>query len=115
MTRFLSKGVTLRQETSDYIEKRLSRVVKLVPSSTQFEVEIERNKKGQFRVEVMVRTPRALYRVEEMSESIEGSVDIAMDELEVQLAKKKGKTRDLKLRGKRSIKKKLVVDTAARF
>lgn len=115
MTRYLSKGVTLDDRMSRYIEKRLGRIAKLVAPNTQFEVEVDRNKKGFFRVEIMVQTSRELYRVEEKSESIEGGVDVAMDVLEVQLSKKRGKSRDLKLRGKRSIKKKLVVDEAARF
>ncbi len=115
MTRFLSKGVDIDDRTTEYIEKRLVRIEKLVDPATQYEVEIARDKKGMFRVEVMVRTPHNLYRAEEVSESIEGSLDIAIDELEVQLAKNRGKSRDLKRRGARSIKKKLVVDEAARF
>lgn len=115
MTRFLTKGVELDTQTSDYIEKRLARIVKQVDPVTQFEVEVDRDKKGKFRVEVMVKTPHNLYRAEDVSESIEGSVDIVMDELEVQLTKNRGKSRDLKRRGLRSIKKKLVVDKSARF
>jgi ribosomal subunit interface protein len=115
MTRFLSKGVKLDTQKSDYIEKRLVRIEKLVDPVTQFEVEIDRDKKGKFRVEVMVKTPHNLYRAEDTSESIEGSLDVAIDELEVQLAKNRGKSRDLKRRGLRSIKKKLVVDESARF
>lgn len=115
MTRFLQKGVEIDERTNDYIEKRLERIEKLVDPATQFEVEIDRDKKGKFRVEVMVQTPHNLYRAEDVSESVEGSVDIAIDELEAQLAKNKGKSRDLKRRGLRSIKKKLVVDESARF
>ena len=98
-----------------YIEKRLVRIEKLVDPASQFEVEVDRDKKGKFRVEVMVKTPHNLYRAEEVSESVEGSLDVAIDELEVQLAKNRGKSRDLKRRGLRSIKKKLVVDESARF
>ena len=115
MTRFFQKGVEIDERTNDYIEKRLERIAKLVDPATQFEVEVDRDKKGKFRVEVMVKTPHNLYRAEDVSESVEGSVDIAIDELEAQLAKNKGKSRDLKRRGLRSIKKKLVVDEAARF
>lgn len=115
MIRFLQKGVEIDERTNDYIEKRLTRIAKLVDPATQFEIEVDRDKKGLYRVEVMVKTPHNLYRAEDMSESIEGSVDIAIDELEVQLAKNKGKSRDLKRRGLRSIKKKLVVDESARF
>jgi ribosomal subunit interface protein len=115
MTRFLQKGVKLDKSKSDYIEKRLIRIEKLVDPVSQIEVEVDRDKKGKFRVEVMVKTPHNLYRAEDISESIEGSLDIAIDELEAQLAKTRGKSRDLKRRGLRSIKKKLVVDESARF
>lgn len=115
MIRFLEKGITIDERMRDYIEKRLGRIVKLVNPATQFEVEVDRDKKGKFRVEVMVETPHNLYRAEETSESVEGSVDIAIDELEAQLSKQRGKSRDLKRRGLRSIKKKLVVDEAARL
>lgn len=115
MTRFFTKNVELDERTEAYIEKRLERMKKLVDQVSQFEVEVIRDKKGKFRVEVMIKSPRNLYRAEETSESIEGSVDIVMDELEAQASKQKGKVRDLKRRGSRSIKKKLVVDRAARF
>ncbi len=113
--RFLSKGVEIDDRTKDYILKRLVRLVKLVDPVSEFEIEIEKDKKGKFRVEIMVKTPHNLYRAEETTESIEGSTDTVIDELELQIDKKKNRNRDLKLRGNRSIKKKLVVDESARF
>lgn len=114
-TRFLFKGVEIDGRTQEYILKRLERVVKLVDPVSEFEVEAGMDKKGKFRVEIMIKTPHDLYRAEETSVSIEGSTDIVIDELEVQIAKQKNKLHDLKLRGKRSIKKKLVLDESARF
>lgn len=114
-TRFLFKGVKVNGRTEEYILKRLERTVKLVDPVSEFEIEVDRDKKGKFRVEIMIKTPHNLYRAEETSISIEGSTDIVMDELETQIAREKEKNRDLKLRGSRSIKKKLVVDEAARF
>lgn len=114
-TRFLSKGVEVDGRTKDYVLKRLERVAKLVDGASEFEVEIDRDKKGKFRVEMMIKTPHNLYRAEETSVSIEGSTDLVIDKLETEIGKKKNKNRDLKLRGKRSIKKKMVVDKSARF
>lgn len=114
-TRFLFKGVDIDERTKDYVVKRLGRVEKLVDPVTDFEVEISRDKKNKFRVEIMVKTPHNLYRAEETSVSVEGSTDVVIDELEAQIDKKKNKNRDLKLRGNRSIKKKMTVDEAARF
>ncbi|OGI16247.1 MAG: ribosomal subunit interface protein [Candidatus Moranbacteria bacterium RIFCSPHIGHO2_01_FULL_54_31] len=114
-TRFLFKGVEIDGRTQEYVLKRLERVEKLVDPVSEFEVEVDRDKKGKFRVEIMIKTPHNLYRAEETSVSIEGSTDIVIDELEVQIAKQKNKHHDLKLRGNRSIKKNLVVDESARF
>jgi len=114
-TRFLFKGIEIDDLTKEYVLKRLERIAKLVDPVTEFEVEIEQDKKGKFRVEIMVKTPHNLYRAEETTESVEGSTDCVIDELEVQIDKKKNRNRDLKLRGNRSIKKKLVLDTSARF
>lgn len=113
--RFFFKGVDVDTRTKNYILKRIGRIEKLVDKATEFDTEVDCDKKGKFRVEVMVKTPHNMYRAENTTESIEGSIDLVIDELEVQIAKKKNKSRDLKLRGKRSIKKKLVVDKAARF
>lgn len=114
-TRFLFKGVDIDERTRDYVLKRLQRVEKLVDPVSEFSIEVDKDKKGKFRVEIMVRTPHNLYRAEEITQSIEGSTDVVIDELEVQIDKKKNRNRDLKLRGNRSIKKKVVFDPAARF
>lgn len=114
-TRFLFKGVEIDERTKDYVLKRLARIEKLVDPATEYSLEIDRNKQGKFRVEIMVKTPHNLYRAEETTVSVEASTDIVIDELEVQVDKKKNKNRDLKLRGNRSIKKKMVVDESARF
>ncbi|OGI19649.1 MAG: ribosomal subunit interface protein [Candidatus Moranbacteria bacterium RIFCSPLOWO2_02_FULL_48_19] len=113
--RFLFKGVEIDERTQEYILKRLERIEKLVDKVTEFEIEVERDKKGKFRIEIMAKTPLALYRAEDTTESIEGSTDIVIDELEIQISKRKNKKRDLKRRGRRSIKKKLVYDKASRF
>ena len=114
-TRFLFQGLTVDNRTEDYIRKRLQRIEKLVDPVSHSEVEIHRNKQGKFLVVIMVHTPHFLYRAEEISESVEGSTDIVIDELELQITKKKDRLRALRLRGQRSIKKKLVLNFAARF
>lgn len=114
-TRFLFKGVDIDDRTKEYVVKRLGRVEKLVDPVSEFSIEVDRDKKGKYRVEIMVKTPHNLYRAEETTVSVEGSTDIVIDELEAQIDKKKNKNRDLKLRGNRSIKKKMTVDEAARF
>jgi ribosomal subunit interface protein len=109
------KNMDSDKKAEAYIEKRLQKVNRIAKNVLEFEVEIELNKKGQYRVELMVKTPYALYRAEETSESIEGSADIACEELTMQIVKDKDKMLDLKRRGARSLKKKIVIDGDARF
>jgi putative sigma-54 modulation protein len=106
-TRFLFKGVEVDDRTREYILKRLERLEKLVDPVSRFEIEIDKDKKGKFRVEVMVHTPRHLYRAEETTESIEGSADMVVDQLETQIVRDKERMRDLKEEGGRAFKEKL--------
>jgi ribosomal subunit interface protein len=116
-TRFLLKGIRIDSRTEDYIEKRTGKIEKLLKKikECQYEIEISLDKKGKFRVEMMVKTPFKLYRAEEISQSIEGSSDIVINELYHQISRDKDKMKDLKIRGARSIKKKTVLDKNARF
>ncbi|HAV11530.1 MAG TPA: ribosome-associated translation inhibitor RaiA [Candidatus Moranbacteria bacterium] len=113
--RFMTKGVGIDDETKDYILKRLETLDKFVGKVIQTEVEVEMDKKGKFRVEVMIKTPRDLFRGEETTESIEGSIDLTVDQLQAQAVDAKEKFRTLRERGARSLKKKVVIDENARF
>lgn len=113
--RFLLKGLKIDQRTREYIEKRLAVLEKVLTNILHLAVEIDLDKKGYFRVEVMVRTPREIFRAEEITESVEGSVDIVQKELLVQIKKKHKRRQTLKERGARTLKKKMVVDPKARF
>jgi len=113
--RFFFNGIKIDDRTEDYIIKRLEPIGKIIKKILLTEVEIGMDKKGKFRVEIMVKTPYDLYRTEEISESIEGSIDIAVEEIKIQISKDKGKIKTLRLRGRRSIKKNLVLDESARF
>jgi ribosomal subunit interface protein len=114
-TRFLYKGNTNHDRSNAYIVKKLERLEKHVEETAFFEVELSEEKENTFRVEVMVSVAGELFRAEETTASIEGSIDLVIDELEGQITKKHKRERDLELRGERSLKKKLVVDGDARF
>jgi ribosomal subunit interface protein len=113
--RLFCKNVKLDDRTKDYIVKRVSKMEKILKKTLEYEVEVSMDKKGLFRVEIMVETPYKLYRTEETSESIEGSVDIAVDQMQRQIVGDNGRLRDLRERGARSLKKKMVVAEEARF
>jgi ribosomal subunit interface protein len=113
--RFMAKGLVIDDDAQEYILKRLETLDKVVGKVIQTEVEVDLDKKGKFRVEVMVKTPRNLFRAEEVTESIEGSIDLVVDHLQEQIVDEKEKFRTLRERGARSIKKKTVIDENARF
>lgn len=113
--RLFCKNVTLDDRTKDYIIKRIQKMEKFLKQTLEYEVEISMDKKGKFRVEIMIRTPHKLYRTEEISESVEGSADMAVGELQRQIVRDSEKIRDLRKRGARSLKKKIVLDSESRF
>jgi ribosomal subunit interface protein len=113
--RIMFSGADPDKKAQEYVEKKLQKINQLSKNILEFEVEIDRSKKGEYRVELMAKTARKLYRAEDISESVEASTDIACDELATQIVKDKDKIKDLKRRGARSIKKKIVIDKGARF
>ena len=113
--RFFFKGLGVDALTRAYVEKRLSTLDKFIDNILKSEVEIDLDKKGKFRVEVMLHTPRNMFRADNTTESIEGSIDLVVDELQSQVTHLKDKIRTLKKRGAISLKKKTVLAEDARF
>jgi ribosomal subunit interface protein len=118
--RFFLKEVKIDERTEDYVRGKVEKLEKFFKSfrkdaEVSAEVEIELDKKGKFRVELMLNTPYKLYRGEHTTESIEGSMDTVYEELETQIDRDKDKIITLTRRGGRSLKKKMVIDENARF
>ncbi len=113
--RMFFRGLEIDDRTKKYIEKRLGKIRKPLDNITKIEIEIDLDKKGKFRAEIMVKTPYELYRSEETTESVEGSIDIVCGELYNQIMKDKEKLIDLRKRGGRSLKKKMTLDKSARY
>jgi ribosomal subunit interface protein len=115
--RMCYKKVRIDGRTEEYISKRMEKIGRFLTkfSRQDYEAEIHRDKKGKFGVHMMIRTPYRLYRAEEKSESIEGSVDLAVENLQNQIIKDKDKLKELRERGARSIKKKTVMAADSRF
>jgi len=118
--RYLFKEVKIDDRTKNYITEKIEKLGKFFQSyhadaEIHAEVEIDMDKKGKFRVEVMLQTPYQKYRGEDTTESIEGSIDSVYEELETQIRRDKDKITTLRRRGGRSLKKKMVVDANARF
>lgn len=113
--KFLFKGVEIDERTREYVEKRLNTLDKFIEDILKVEVEIDLDKKGKFRVEVMIHTPRNMFRADNTTDSIEASTDMVVDELQDQMTHTKDRLRTLKKRGALSLKKKMVLDEDARF
>ena len=103
--------------TRTYIEARVARLKKYLSNSETavVDIEIERDKKGLFRVEIQVRSQGTRYIGDHLSQTIEASCDAACDELIGQIKKLKSKKRTLRKRGAISLKKKFSIDRGARF
>jgi len=113
--RLFFKGVRIDDRTEEYIRKRLATIGRMLDKILRVEVEIDLDKKGKFRAEVMVKTPYQLYRAEDTTESIEGSIDSVEEQLKTQIRRDKERLIDLSRRGGRSIKKRMSIDKNARF
>lgn len=119
-THFLFGEGTVTSEDKKYIQNKIDKLEKLfnnydAPDELFAEIDLGQNKKGFWRLEIMIKTPRNLYRVEKIDEIITEAMDQAEDVLKKQIRRKSEKRKDLKERGGRSIKKKTVVDEKARF
>jgi putative sigma-54 modulation protein len=106
-TRFLFQGVEVNALAREYMEKRLERVERLVDAVSHFEIEVGQNEQKKFRVEVMVHTPKKLYRAEETAITAEGAMDSVVDKIEHQVVAHKEKRKDLVREGARVLKEKL--------
>ena len=106
--KFLFKGVKIDERTEGYVRKRLNGLDRYIENILKAEVEIDKDKKGKFRVEVMLFTPRDMFRADNTTDSIEGSVDMVVDELQNQITHVNGKTETLQKKGARILKKKIV-------
>jgi len=118
--RFLFKEVKIDERTKSYVAEKVEKLEKFFQSFHEdavvsAEVEVDLDKKGKFRAEVMLHTPYKDYRGEEVTESVEGSMDKVYEELENQIMKDKDRIITLQRRGGRSLKKRMVVDENARF
>jgi len=112
--RYYYRGVNIDERTYDYIEKKLMAIEKILDKIIQVNIEIDLDKKGKFRVEAMVKTPYKLYRAEDTTSSVEGSIDSVDLQLRDQIKSHKDRRKTMIRKGGRLIKEKMVVDEKAR-
>ena len=105
----------LGEASREYIEDKIGSIGKLTDIRDVY-IEVSQRKDGEFYMNVNVRaTDGNEYRAEEKSQSVQACVDIIEDEIKGQIRRDTEKSRDLRRRGGRSIKKKLTIDENARL
>jgi putative sigma-54 modulation protein len=93
-----AKNLQISDQTKDYIEKKTSKFERFLPDINEVRVELAseqtRSDKDRFIAEITVRTKRKILRAEERSHEITAAVDVAVDKLNSQIARVKGKRID---------------------
>ncbi len=90
--KLMTRGFSATEAVSDFIEKKTSKLEKLLPEGEHVhtEVKIERENKD-FRAEITVHIRGAVIRTDEMTNDMYASVDLAIDAMEKKLEKYKNK------------------------
>jgi ribosomal subunit interface protein len=92
--------IKLREDEKKYLSDKLKKVEKLLSgyndNEVNGEVEVALDKKGFFRVEFMIKTPRDLYRSEKISDTMMNAADQAEEALRKQIRRNKEKAVDAK-------------------
>lgn len=93
-----TRNLTLSETLQDYLEKKIGRMSRYLPSLTEAYVELSReetkNIQHRYRVEVTLRSSRAFIRAEERSADIFAAIDSVSDKLHRRINRYKGKLYD---------------------
>lgn len=108
------------EREKEYINERMEKIIRLMPNySDQDEiicdVEAYQDKKSFWNLEVSLQTPHNLYRAEETNHTLTHACDKVEEILKRQISRGKQRAKDLRERGRRSLKKKISIDEKARF
>ncbi len=95
-TRFLLNGLRLSEKEEKYLEVKVTKIDKFFkdckdPKSLRLEIDIKQDKKTFWTVEIMVKTPKQLFRVVKTGKKFTIAVDESMDALMKQLRRHKDK------------------------
>lgn len=97
-TKFLLNGLKLHQNEQDYLEERIQKAKRLIPNFDEEqvfpEIEVQKDKKGFWRVELMIKTPYNLYRADKTAKTLLGAADQTEEALTKQIRRKRDKIKD---------------------
>ena len=103
-TRYLFGSVRVNEKEKEYLTKKVSKCRKLLSNYSDeelsLEVEVGQDKKGFWRIEVMIRTPHELFRVSKQDSDLFRAVDKLKDVLMEQIRRSREKIRDRQRRKK---------------
>ncbi len=96
--RYLLKKAELSDKERDYLEEKINRLEKyfkdLPEGVLKAEAEVEGSAKGIWRVELMLESPRQLYRASKTGGSFMEAVDLAAAALQMQVSKKRSQMKE---------------------
>jgi ribosomal subunit interface protein len=107
--RYFLGDLKLNEREKEYVEKKILKTKKLLKKYSDqelfSEVEVGKDKKGLWKVELMVKTPHELYRVEKKgSHDFMAAVDMAEEAMMKQIRRDREKVRDsFRTRDKKAI------------
>ena len=114
--KFYLNGLKVKERVKNYIRGRVEKLQKYFKDqSVAVEMEIEKDKRGIYRVEIQLKVPGSRYIGDDKAKTIKIAFDSARDGLSDQIRGKKEKRRTIERRGAISIKKKFSIDEGARF
>lgn len=107
--------VEIEVKTRRYVEKKVEASGKALTGLTRATVEIDQDKRGEYRVEVEIKQAKDIFRAEETAKTVEMAIDLVERELQEQIRASKEKELTLTRRGARSLKKRVSLDPNARL
>lgn len=88
MFKITARGFNLKEGTKLGVEKELKRVEKMLPNTSSFDVTIAKKVDG-YKCDVTVKDAGSFIRGEAISDTIESSIDFAVDDLKRKIRKLK--------------------------
>jgi len=102
--RYLSNNIKLDEHEKKYLAEKIKKTEKLLSiykeNELSGEIEVNLDKRGFFRVEIMIKTPHNLFRVDKTGDALMSVADMVEEALMKQIRRKNEKMRDLQRRGK---------------
>ena len=99
-TRYLLNGLKLSEKEEAYLEKKTSKVDKFFkecknPDELRLEIDVKQGKKTFWTIELMLKTPKQLFRAEKIGKTLAIATDEAIDALMEQVRRHKDKMRTI--------------------